>query len=198
MLKKFNKSFLLQGVGIKLDIDKPFIILSYHPVTTEFEKINEQTRIILNCINILDIPTIILWPNADAGSSKIAKIIRIYREKGLLKKAHFYKNLPTDIYINLLNKCLCIVGNSSSGIREGNYLGVPCVNIGSRQNSRERGKNVIDVPFEKKKILDAMKIQIKKGKYKKETLYGNGSASVKIINAIKKISEVKIQKQITF
>ena len=196
--KKFNKSFLLQGVGIKLDIDKPFIILSYHPVTTEFEKINEQTRIILNCINILDIPTIILWPNADAGSSKIAKIIRIYREKGLLKKAHFYKNLPTDIYINLLNKCLCIVGNSSSGIREGNYLGVPCVNIGSRQNSRERGKNVIDVPFEKKKILDAMKIQIKSGKYKKGTLYGDGNASKKIIKILKKLSSIKIQKKITY
>ena len=196
--KKFNKSFLLQGVGIKLDIDKPFIILSYHPVTTEFEKINEQTRIILNCINILDIPTIILWPNADAGSSKIAKIIRIYREKGLLKKAHFYKNLPTDIYINLLNKCLFIVGNSSSGIREGNYLGVPCVNIGSRQNSRERGKNVIDVPFEKKKILDAMKIQIKSGKYKKGTLYGDGNASKKIIKILKKLSSIKIQKKITY
>ena len=196
--KKINKRFLLQGVGIKLDIDKPFIILSYHPVTTEFEKINEQTRIILNCINILDIPTIILWPNADAGSSKIAKIIRIYREKGLLKKAHFYKNLPTDTYIYLLNKCLCIVGNSSSGIREGNYLGVPCVNIGSRQNSRERGKNVIDVPFEKKKILDAMKIQIKSGKYKKGTLYGDGNASKKIIKILKKLSSIKIQKKITY
>ena len=72
---------------------------------------------ILDCINVIDISTIILWPNADAGSSKIAKIIRTYRENGLLQKAHFYKNLPTEVYIKLLNQCLCIVGNSSSGIR---------------------------------------------------------------------------------
>lgn len=152
----------------------------------------------MDCINILDIPTIILWPNPDAGSSKIAKLIRIYRENKLLKKAHFYKNLPTDVYINLLNKCLCIVGNSSSGIREGNYLGVPCVNIGSRQNSRERGENVFDVSFEKTKILDAIKIQIKNGKYKKGTLYGNGTASNKIIKILKIIPVIKIQKKITY
>ena len=196
--KNDNKSVLSQGVGTKLDINKPFIILSYHPVTTEFEKIDVQTRQILDCINILDIQTIILWPNADAGSSKIAKLIRVYRENGLLKKAHFYKNLPTDVYINLLDKCLCIVGNSSSGIREGNYLGVPCVNIGSRQNSRERGENVINVPFEKKAIINTIKFQIKSGKYKKGTLYGDGNASKKIIKILKKLSSIKIQKTITY
>ena len=196
--KNDNKSVLSQGVGTKLDINKPFIILSYHPVTTEFEKIDVQTRQILDCINILDIQTIILWPNADAGSSKIAKLIRVYRENGLLKKAHFYKNLPTDVYINLLDKCLCIVGNSSSGIREGNYLGVPCVNIGSRQNSRERGENVINVPFEKKAIINTIKFQIKSGKYKKGTLYGDGNASKKIIKILKKLSSIKIQKKITY
>ena len=196
--KKINKNALSQGVGIKLDISKPFIILSYHPVTTEFETIDQQTRMILDCINVIDISTIILWPNADAGSSKIAKIIRTYRENGLLKKAHFYKNLPTEVYIKLLNQCLCIVGNSSSGIREGNYLGVPCINIGSRQNARERGANVIDVPFEKNKILKAIKNQIKKIKYKKGTLYGDGNTSKKIIKILKKIKKIKIQKQITY
>ncbi len=194
----YNKNILSQGVGIKFDINKPFIILSYHPVTTEFEKIDVQTRQILDCVNTLDIPTIILWPNADAGSSKIAKLFRVYRENKLLKKAHFYKNLPTDLYINLLDKCLCIVGNSSSGIREGNYLGVPCVNIGSRQNSRERGCNVINVPFEKKKIINAIKFQIKNGKYKEGKLYGDGTASQKIISVLKNVSSIKIQKQITY
>jgi len=196
--KKINQKTISQGVGIKLDPNKPFIILSYHPVTTEFEKTDSQTRMILDCINALEISTIILWPNADAGSSKIAKIIRTYRENGLLKKAHFYKNLPTDIYIKLLDKCLCIVGNSSSGIREGNYLGVPCINIGSRQNARERGENVIDVPFEKSKILRAINKQMRKKKYKKGTLYGNGNTSIKIINILKKIKRIRIQKQITY
>ena len=196
--KKINQKTISQGVGIKLDTNKPFIILSYHPVTTEFEKTDSQTRMILDCINALEISTIILWPNADAGSSKIAKIIRTYRENGLLKKAHFYKNLPTEIYIKLLDKCLCIVGNSSSGIREGNYLGVPCINIGSRQNARERGENVIDVPFERSKILRAINKQMKRKKYKKGTLYGDGNTSLKIINILKKIKKIRIQKQITY
>ena len=116
----------------------------------------------------------------------------------LLEKAHFYKNLPTEIYIKLLDKCLCIVGNSSSGIREGNYLGVPCINIGSRQNARERGENVIDVPFERSKILRAINKQMKRKKYKKGTLYGDGNTSLKIINILKKIKKIRIQKQITY
>lgn len=201
VLKKKNsidKTFLDRGVGISVDISKPFIILSYHPVTTEFEKIQKQTKIILDCLGSMEIPLIILWPNADAGSSNIAKTIRIYREEGRLTNAHFYKNLPTDVYINLLDKALCIVGNSSSGIREGNYIGVPCVNIGSRQSSRERGKNVIDVGYEKDKIINAIKKQIKVGKFKRGNLYGNGSAGEKIVNTLKKISHIKIQKKISY
>ncbi len=196
--RKVNDKILEQGVGVKINTNKPFIILSYHPVTTEFNKTEEQTSIILDCINKLDVPTIILWPNADAGSSKIAKIIRVYREKGLLKNAHFYKNLPTEIYIKLLDKCMCIVGNSSSGIREGNYIGVPCVNIGSRQNQRERGGNVLDVPFEKKKIIKSINKQIKIGKFEKGSLYGDGNAGKKIIKIIKSLSNIKVQKKITY
>ena len=196
--KSIDKTFLDQGVGSRIDINKPFIILSYHPVTTEFDNIQFQTKIILDCINSINIPVIILWPNADAGSSDIAKIMRIYREKGLLKKAHFYKNLPTDIYIRLMDNTLCIIGNSSSGIREGNYIGVPCVNIGSRQNSRERGENVIDVGYEKSKIIDALKKQIKIRKYKQGIIYGNGDAGKKIVKILKKITHLNIQKKITY
>ena len=194
----FDQNYINQGVGTKIDINKPFIILSYHPVTTEFNEVQKQTKIILDCVDRINLPVIILWPNADAGSSQIAKIIRIYREKGLLKNAHFYKNLPTEIYISLLDKALCILGNSSSGIREGNYIGVPCVNIGTRQNSRERGENVIDVGYERSKILDALKKQIKIGKYKQGIIYGNGDAGKKIVKILKKITHLNIQKKITY
>ena len=97
----------------------------------------------------------------------------------MLKLSHFYKNLPTDVYINILDKAKCIVGNSSSGIREGNFIGVPCVNIGSRQNYRERGKNVLDVKFNKNQIISAINLQISRGKYKSGSLYGDGSAGKK-------------------
>ena len=110
------------------------------------------------------IPCLILWPNSDAGSSIISKVIRQYREQNKLQNARFYKNLPTDIYIQLLNKTACIIGNSSSGIREGSYIGVPCVNIGTRQNSRERASNVIDVKYDENEINKALTYQVRKKK----------------------------------
>ena len=97
-----------------------------------------------------------------------------------------------------MDNTLCIIGNSSSGIREGNYIGVPCVNIGSRQNSRERGINVLDVGYEKNKIIKAIEKQISVAKYKKGTLYGNGDAGKKIVKILKKITYLNIQKKISY
>ncbi len=197
-LTKLNKDDIKDGVGYQIDYEKPFIIFSYHPVTTEYVDIKNQIDLLLSCINDLDIQSIIIWPNADAGSGEIAKMIRIYRERGGLKKTKLFKNIPTQTYIHLLNKTKCIVGNSSSGIREGNYIGVPCVNIGSRQNLRERGKNVLDVGYDKKKIINAIKTQIKIGKYSRDFLYGDGKAGKKIVNILEKIKNIKVQKTINY
>ena len=160
--------------------------------------IEKNFKTVLNVIENCQIPSLILWPNSDAGSSIISKVIRKYREKKKLKNARFFKNIPTDSYIQLLNKASCIVGNSSSGIREGAYIGIPCINIGTRQNSRERGKNVIDVNYCEDEIRSALKIQLKKKKYSKDILYGDGSAGKKIVKILKTIKKIKIQKKITY
>ena len=186
------------GVGRKIDFNKEFIILSYHPVTTEFKTIEKNFRIVLEVIEKSQVPSIILWPNSDAGSSIISKVIRKYRERKKLQNARFYKNIPTDIYIELLNKASCIIGNSSSGIREGAFIGVPCINIGTRQNSRERGKNVIDVNYNKDEIKVALEKQLKKKKYPRDVLYGDGSAGRKIVKILKTIKKIKVQKKITY
>ena len=102
-------------------------------------------------------------------------------------------------YIHLLNKTACLIGNSSSGIREGAFIGVPVVNIGTRQNKRLRGKNVIDVNYNHKDIYCAIQKQIKKKKYKKEYIYGSGNASKKILDIlIKKIGSIPVQKVISY
>ena len=82
-----------------------------------------------------------------------------------------------------------VVGNSSSSLREGAFLGIPAVNIGSRQNNREHGKNIISVKYESKKIFNAIKKQIKHGKYKSDKIYGDGKSAEKIV---KILSNVKI------
>ena len=168
------------GVGKQLNLNDPFILLSQHPVTTEYGEGEDQINETLEAIKLLDIQTIVLWPNADAGSDDISKGIRKWREKGLDKNIRLFKNLPTDDYIRLMSKTSCLVGNSSSGIREGAYIGTPVVNIGTRQRDRERGKNVIDVEHSREKIYEAIKKQLKEGSYKSENIYGTGDSGQKI------------------
>ena len=116
----------------------------------------------LIAIEKLNMQTIILWPNADAGSNDISKGIRKWREKNRFNNnLRFFKNLPIETYVNLMKKTSVLVGNSSSGIREGAFIGTPVVNIGTRQESRQRGKNVIDVDHDYNEILKAVRKQIK-------------------------------------
>lgn len=196
-VKKFNKLLIEEGVGDRVNLDNPFILLSQHPVTTEYGQGEKQITMTLKALKDRNVSAIVLWPNSDAGSEDISRGIRVWREKGLDNNMHFYKNLPVDLYIHLMAKTVCLVGNSSSGIREGAFIGTPVVNIGTRQDNRERGKNVIDVPYNKEKILDGINRQIDHGPYKSEPIYGYGSAGGKIAEVLSNCTW-KIQKHITF
>ena len=185
------------GVGDSIDLSKPFLLVSQHPVTTEYGHGQEQILETLKACHELDIQTIVLWPNADAGSSDIARGIRKWREQGLAKKMHFIKNLPIDIYVKLMKKTSCLIGNSSSGIREGAYIGTPVVNIGTRQTARQRGRNVIDVDNTCSDIICGIKSQLERGPYDAEPIYGDGKAGVAIANTLSTVN-VDVQKRITY
>jgi len=197
--KKFNlnNKFLDSGVGDKINFQKPFIMVSQHSVTTECNNTTRQIEATMEAIIKINMQKIILWPNPDAGSDDISRIFRKYREKRKITNARFYKNFPPEIYMKLMSKTSCLVGNSSSGIREGAYIGTPVVNIGTRQSRRERGKNTIDCDYKKEEIYNSILKQIKKKKYKKEYIYGEGSSGKKISNILQKV-KVKIQKQISY
>ena len=197
--KKFkcdNKSLHL-GVGDKIDLNKPFIIVSQHPVTTEYDMASKQIDETIKSLLKIDCQKIFLWPNSDAGSNVISQRIRAWRERKELNKIRFYKSFPPETYMYLMSKAKCLIGNSSSGIREGAYMGTPVVNIGSRQNGREREKNVIDVGHNSKEIVAAVKKQIKHGKYKKSKVYGDGNAGKRIAKILEKV-KVNIQKKISY
>ena len=195
--KNINESFMNEGVGSKIDINKPFLLVSQHPVTTEYGNGESQIEITLNAVRKTGYPSIVLWPNADAGSDDIARGIRKYREKNSYDNMHLFKNLPVNVYIQLMSRTLCLVGNSSSGIREAAFIGTPVVNIGSRQVMRERGKNVIDASYNEIEILEAINKQIKNEKYPSESIYGDGNAGVKIANILSKCTW-NLQKRITY
>lgn len=128
--------------------------------------------------------TVWLWPNNDAGSNFITNKIRTLRETKIDLKINFYINFEVNDYLKLISKCKCLIGNSSSGIRESSYLGVPVVNIGDRQNLRERGENIIDVDIDSNKILKAIK-SIHNKKIIKSNIYGDGNANNKILKVLK-------------
>ncbi len=195
---EIQPDLFLDGVGHKLDLSKDFILISQHPVTTEFGEGEKQILTTLNAVKRLNIQAIVLWPNSDAGSEDISKGIRKWREQNITSQVHFFKNLPIDTYVKLMKRTLCLVGNSSSGIREGAFIGTPCVNIGSRQKSRERGKNVIDVNNNEEEVYSAIRKQISNGPYKMETIYGDGNAGIKIAEILEKIGNIEIQKTITY
>jgi UDP-N-acetylglucosamine 2-epimerase len=166
-------------------------------VTTEYGDGKRQIQETLKALQQLDVPAIVLWPNADAGSEHIAAGIRQWREHNDDSKLHFFKNLPTADYVKLMARTACVVGNSSSAIREGAFIGAPAVNVGPRQEGRDRGSNVVDVDYDAQQIADAVRAQMQNGPYGMEPIYGDGHAGERIadILATRKLS---IHKRITY
>jgi UDP-hydrolysing UDP-N-acetyl-D-glucosamine 2-epimerase len=185
------------GVGDRLDLKKPFVLVSQHPVTTEYGEGERQITATLSAVREIGQQAIVLWPNADAGSEDVARGIRKWRERELDGDMHFFKNLPVETYVRLMATTSCLVGNSSSGIREGAFIGTPVVNIGSRQDMRERGRNVIQVAHEKDAIVAAVRRQIEHGPYKSAPIYGDGNAGERIAECLSTCT-VDIQKRITY
>ncbi len=185
------------GVGEKLDLSKPFILVSQHPVTTEYGEGEKQIRATLEAVKSTGLAAIVLWPNSDAGSEDVARGIRKWREQGLGANMHFFKNLPIDVYVRLMKRTACLVGNSSSGIREGAFIGTPCVNVGSRQTQRDRGANVIEVPGTVEALSEAIRTQLDHGPYDSDPLYGDGTAGVRIADILT-TKQVDVQKRIVY
>lgn len=183
------------GLGPPVDTDRPFLIVMQHSVTTQYEQAREQIFVTLNAIAELKTPTIWFWPNVDAGSDGVSKGIRMFREQNQIPFIHFFKNMAPEDFLSLLHKCACIAGNSSVAIREGSYLGTPAVDIGSRQQGRDRGPNVIDVDHDKEKIQQAIRKQMAHGFYPNSELYGHGNAGEHIAQLLSRI-ELKVEKRL--
>ena len=186
-----------EGVGSHIDVTKPFLLVNQHPVTTEYGQGKDQIWETLMALEELRMPTIMLWPNADAGSEDIATGMRTFREKRKPEYIRFYKNFPIETYVRLMLLCACTVGNSSAPIREGAFLGVPAVNIGTRQGGRDRGPNVLDVAHGREAILDGIRRQLAHGRYRSDPLYGDGAAGPRIADVLAH-APLSVQKRLVF
>ena len=185
------------GVGARLDLSKGYIVVSQHPVTTEYGDSRHQVEETLHAVAGCGLPALWFWPNVDAGSDGTSKGIRAFRETHTLPNVHFFKNLPPEDFLRLLYASRCIVGNSSVAIRECAYMGVPAVNIGSRQQGRDRGRNVIDVDYDRDRILAAIRGHVANGRPAPDLLYGDGTAGRRIADLIARVP-LSIEKRLTY
>ena len=182
------------GVGSAFDIKKGYIIVMQHPVTTEYGMASHQIEQTLIAIENLNLNTFWFWPNPDPGTEAISKQLRTYREMNVNSKIHFFKNMEPVHFLKLLKNAYCLIGNSSVGIRECSLLGVPVVNIGNRQNGREKGNNVLNTDYDFTGIINAVTMQLNHGHYEPDFIYGSGNSGRKIAFALASTSMVLSKK----
>lgn len=177
-----------KGVGSIFDVKKmDYIVVMQHPVTTEYNQARMQILETLHAVKEIGLPTFWFWPNVDAGSDGTSKGIRMFREIERPENIHFFKNMESEDFLRLVYSSRCIVGNSSVGIRETSFLGVPSVNIGTREAGRERGCNVLDVGYDRLQIQEAIRKQVANGRYPSDSLYGSGNAGERIAQILGEI-----------
>lgn len=185
------------GVGEAIDLSQPYLLVLQHPVTTEFGRGFVQINETLKAVHEIGMQALWLWPNVDAGSDDVAKGLRLYRERHRDAPVHFFRHFAVEDYARIMNAAACVVGNSSSAIREGSFLGVPAVNIGSRQQHREHGSNVVTMPYEASQIKRAIVEQVNHGPYSRSYLFGDGRAGERI-GEVLATHDVKIQKTLSY
>jgi UDP-hydrolysing UDP-N-acetyl-D-glucosamine 2-epimerase len=185
------------GVGDQVDLTRGYIVVLQHPVTTEYESARHDIEETLHAVRDAGVPALWFWPNVDAGSDGTSKGIRSFRETEHPTNIHFFKNMaPTD-FLRLLVGSWGIVGNSSVAIRECSYLGVPAINVGSRQSGRDRGPNVVDVAHDRGAILRAIHEVLGPGRRTPSLLYGNGAAGERIADVLA-AAPLDIEKRLTY
>jgi len=185
------------GVGEISSLDDGYIVIMQHPVTTEYEESRKQIIQTLDAAKEMSLPIMWFWPNVDAGADGISKGIRAYREKNQIPHIHFFKNMTPEDFLQLLYNSKCLVGNSSVGIRECSFLGVPVVNIGSRQDGRDRGPNVKDVGYGKEGIVDAVNYWLQAERPESSHVYGGGNAGRQMADILNTIP-LRYHKKINF
>lgn len=178
------------GVGTQPDLSKGYVVLMQHPVTTEYSDSRVHMEETLYALSNVELPVLVFWPNVDAGADGTSTAIRSYRERVKPTQMHFFKNMEPDDFLRLLINSRCLVGNSSVGIRECSYLAVPVINIGSRQNGRDRGVNVTDVDYKRDEIRNALDAILRNGKIQASQVYGGGNAGE---NIAKLLAELPLQ-----
>lgn len=188
-----NPSFDIIDESINDNLYGDYVLVVLHPVLNEYGNNKKLVVETTKALNNIGKKVIWIGSNYDADSSSLVPDST---------KIEYVRSIDPINYLKILNNCKCIIGNSSSGIRESSFLGIPSVNIGNRQIGRERAENVIDVECDSSLIEEAIKHQLKYydtfGKYKKSDLYGDGKSGKRIYKRLKNYFGYSTQKNLSF
>lgn len=195
--------YINSSLNADLREDKPFILLIKHPLSSEIPRAGEQMKITLEAVSELGYDTIITYPNSDAGGFEMIKVIKEYEKRFNFIKA--FETLPRDIFVNLQRKAALLLGNSSCGLLEAPFLGLPVVNIGNRQKQRQHSENIMFVQHDKEQIKKAINKCIFDKNYINvckncSNPYGDGFSGKRIAEIISKtkIDHKLLNKQIVY
>ena len=186
-----------KGSGAKIDVSQPFILVVFHPITTEYGGEGRQMEELFQALDRLRTQTILLWPNIDAGADHISKAVRIFRAANNPTWLRLLTNLDPEFYLKVLARAACAVGNSSSFVRDASYFGTPVVLVGNRQEGREIEEHVTAVEPVASQLIMAINRQVARGHYAPSALYGDGHVSDKIAEALARLTPY-IQKRLHY
>lgn len=173
--------------SLNVNVDENTLLVTYHPVTLEYEYIQEQIDNLLMALSEVNKSMIITYPNSDIGSDIIISAIEGFCKNN--SKAHLFKNLGSQRYLSVMNVCGTVIGNSSSALIEAPFLKKPVVNIGNRQKGRLMADNIIQCGNKKNEILDAIRKatseEFRETVKNVKSLYGQGNTSEEIVKILK-------------
>jgi UDP-hydrolysing UDP-N-acetyl-D-glucosamine 2-epimerase len=180
-IKLFPREEMAEEYGVTAI--ENFLLVTYHPVTLEHEKTEQQMVELLQALDEIDLPVVFTYPNADTGSRRIVDSILEYA--GRNNRVQTFVNMGTRGYFSLMAHAAAMVGNSSSGIIEAASFKLPVVNIGNRQRGRLRARNVVDVGYARAEIVaglnSALAPGFRAGLADLINPYGDGHAAEKIV-----------------
>jgi len=181
----------------KLEFPLPerYALVVQHPISTHPETAALEIEETLEALRSCQISAILAYPNADAGGRAMRDVIRRYETFPWL---HTYINLPRPVYMSLLAHASVMVGNSSSGLIDSSSFGIPTINIGERQEGRERGKNVIDAKPDRDCIREAIHRALTDELFIHDAKnavnpYGDGYAADKILIVLQSLDLIRVR-----
>jgi UDP-hydrolysing UDP-N-acetyl-D-glucosamine 2-epimerase len=185
------------GSGAQIDVAEPYMLVLFHPTTTEYGGERGQMEAMLEALNRLRHPTLLLWPNIDAGADHISKAIRVFRDQYKPDWLRTITNLSPENYLKVLANAACAIGNSSSFVRDASYFGTPVVLVGNRQEGRETDVHVAHIAPLADPIHAAIRSALEHGRYGPSKLYGDGHVSERIADGLARLKPY-VQKRLHY